>query len=216
MIPRDALRVVALIPFADRYTEGTIARAWWWADEIMVGVEKANLFDAESVLVPERESSESMTILWAEAERRFDLTTDDYVAILHSGEVLADASPLRPALRHSFGQRLGVTLHWMWNKEQYRSDWQEPRTVWPFIPYRREGRFTHPPNFILRGPHYASSITAVQYPVADLLAYRFATPDSRDEWHDHYKQSSYEPHKQYQQSLYAPARLQPWVHGGLM
>lgn len=202
MIPRDDLRVVAVIPYPDEFVTETIERALWWADDVILG--------------DMNEDVDGLTSAWLDMESLFQPNVDDYVAVLYSGEVVVDSSAIRPAIRQNFGKRIGVTLHWMWDDRHYRTDWQPPRLVYPFFPYQPGAWFDTPARFVRRGPTYAQLLPEVGVPAGNLLAYRFSTPPAREKWAKHYERSAYEPYAQYVLPLRQAAQLEEWKHGGLM
>lgn len=177
MIPRESLRVVALIPYADEFIRPTVERAWWWADEVLVGEGHGILdFDADCFAQEEEpESPKAVQALWNYAEKKYDLTQRDYVAVIRSGEILVDWAALRPAIRRHFGKRVGAWRHVMWTNIHRMIGYGEK--VWPFFPFLPEGRFS---NDIY--PNYWHSLDAVEHPVGNMLTFRYSTPDSRDFW----------------------------------
>lgn len=222
MIPRDDLRVVTIIPWADKWITQTVERAWYWADEILVGVESGPQpdFDADAVVVPDAESQTSMNIVWREAERRFDLDESDYVAVLYSGEIIVESSTVRAAIRKHPGERIGAKLHWMWTDSHYRTDQMPPMSVYPFIPFYPKARFEGPARMVHRGPTFAWNKPTVDVPAGNMLAYRYSNEHLRDVWIEFYRTTQRRdfgsPPEGFANILRTPAQLETWKYGGLL
>ncbi len=204
MIPRrDLLRIVAIVPYADSFIRPTLNRAWWWADDILVGrITNDETIDADVCHVDGIERAEDMNLLWKMAEARYSPDENTYIAILHSGEVLAEPSAVRKGIRHNYGKKLGVMAYWMWSNTTYQVADLSPRIVHPFIPYKPSARFDLDADLFERGPNYAKTVNSVQHPVSSLLAYRFSTPDQRERW-------GYDPDR-------SGVPTRPWTKGGLI
>lgn len=184
MIPRDHLRLIAVIPFADHLTSATVERAWWWADDILVGVQKDWNLDADSVLLPDLspESIQNLNFLWKTVGDNYRLDDNSFIVILNSGELITDPRGLRTAVRTNPSSRVALKLHWMWSQNEYRIDRFAPAIVWPVIPYLREARFDRRAQYAERGPNHVQGMPASQHPASDMLGYRFSSHEDREFW----------------------------------
>jgi hypothetical protein len=219
VLSRDDLTIITIIPWADQWTEETVKRAWWWSDDILVGMDVWREIDAHDVGLAtfSAESQQAMNTLWTLAKVSYEPDGDTYFCILHSGEVFADWASIRPAIRRHHGQRIGAMAYQMWDREgNYRTDWLPPQMVFPFFPYRPDTLFDAPAQYVHRGPSGIHNVPTVGHPVADLLSYRYATTETRHYWHGVYWQSDWPHHRQWAAPILKPAQTKPWEKGGLL
>ncbi len=218
MLGRDELRVVTIIPWADKWTEDTVKRAWWWSDHVLVGMGTWQNVDADDLglATQKPESAQAMNYLWLSAGNRYDLKPDDFVCFLNSGEVFADWGAIRPALRRHPHYRLGVTAYQMWTPTEYRTDWLPPQMVFPFVPYKPATTFDHPLQYINRGPSAAHNTLTVGHSIADLLSYRYADEETREAWYKRCQTSDWRHHKEWSEPIMKPPRLETYRKGGLL
>jgi hypothetical protein len=205
-LARDLLRIVAFIPFHSANLEKVIDRAWWWADDVFVRTYADN--DVDAIVYGDMWAHElavdSIQEAWLECAEVTNLQEGDYVAIIHPDEVLVDSQVIKPAIRNNYGKAIGVQRVLMYDDTHVNADWP-PATVWPFIPYKPQGRFLSYSGQA-RGPYYAMDLNRVDIAAATMLSYQYATPEQRT-WWTRISEGSW---------MMPPSSLEKWKGGGTL
>ena len=183
VIARDLQRIVAFIPFHSDRLDEVIDRAWWWADEIFVRDYPESKVDAMVFGDPYAHEIDldSIEEAWLECEQKTHLKEGDYLAFLWPDEVIVDPQVIKTAIRHNWGRSIGATVIALQDEENYRLDHRSDLTVWPFVPYKPQGRF-FTFSYRMRGPAYVMELDRVEIAAATILTYQFSTEPKREYW----------------------------------